>query len=64
MEKLITLRGARVSAGLTQRQVCEALNISRPTLCNYEKGRTIPDMRTGEAMAKLYKMPIDVIKFF
>ena len=64
MEKLITLRGARASAGLTQKQVCEALNISLPTLRSYEKGRTIPDMRTGEAMAKLYELPIDVIKFF
>lgn len=60
----ITVKAARVNAGLTQSQVCDVLNISKPTLVSYEKGRTIPDMATGQKLAKLYNMPIDNIKFF
>lgn len=60
----ISLAAARKNAGLTQKQVCEALNISKTTLVSYEKGRTIPDVKMGGDMATLYKMPIDNIKFF
>ena len=60
----ISLAAARVNAGLTQKQVCKALNISKTTLVNYEKGRTIPDVQIGGELAKLYKMSPDNIKFF
>lgn len=60
----ISLAAARKNSDLTQKQVCEVLNISKTTLVNYEKGRTTPDMVTGKKLAELYKMPIDNIKFF
>ena len=60
----ISMAAARKNAGLTQKQVCEALNISKTTLVNYEKGRTIPDCKIAGEVAKLYKMPTDNIKFF
>lgn len=60
----ISLAAARKNAELTQKQVCEALNISRPTLTSYEKGRTIPDCKTAGEIAKLYNMSIENIKFF
>ena len=60
----ISMAAARVNAGLTQKQVCEALNISKTTLVSYEKGRTIPDCKTGGDLAKLYNMSTDNIKFF
>lgn len=60
----ISMAAARVNAGLTQKQVCEALNISKTTLVSYEKGRTIPDVKIGGELAKLYNISPDNIKFF
>ena len=60
----ISLAAARKNAGLTQKQTCEALNISKTTLVNYEKGRTIPDCKIAGEIAKLYNMSTDNIKFF
>lgn len=60
----ISMAAARVNAELTQKQVCEALNISKTTLVNYEKKRTSPSIAMGEKFAELYKIPADNIKFF
>lgn len=60
----ISMAAARKNAGLTQRQVCEIMNISKTTLVNYEKGRTIPDVKMGGDLANLYNIPVDNIKFF
>ena len=60
----ISLAAARLNAGFTQKQVCKIMNISKTTLINYEKGRTIPDVKTGGELAELYNMPVDNIKFF
>ena len=64
MNVKISLAAARVNAGFTQKQVCEALGISKTTLVNYEKGRTVPDLKIGSDLAKLYNMSADNIKFF
>lgn len=60
----ISMAAARLNAGLTQKKVCETLGISKTTLVNYEKGRTIPDCKIAGELANLYKMPVDNIKFF
>lgn len=60
----ISMAAARKNAGLTQKQVCDELNISKTTLVNYEKGRTIPDCKVAGEIAKLYNMSSDNIKFF
>lgn len=60
----ISLAAARKNAGLTQKQVCKELNISKTTLTNYENYRTIPDCKVAGDLAKLYKMSTDNIKFF
>ena len=60
----ISMAAARKNAGLTQKQVCAELNISKTTLVNYEKGRTIPDCKVAGEIAKLYNMSSDNIKFF
>lgn len=60
----ISMAAARKNAELTQKQVCEALNISKTTLTSYEKGRTIPDCKVAGEIAKLYNMSVENIKFF
>ena len=50
----ITLKAARVNAGMTQPQVSKKLQIALKTLISWEKGRTIPKPVYIEAMCRLY----------
>ena len=58
-----TLRAARVNAGLTQDEVAKEVKKSKNTIVSYEKGRSIPDIETGKALARLYGMSVDDIIF-
>lgn len=59
----LTLKKARLIAGLTQTDVVDALGINKGTLINYEKFRTLPDIETAKALAKLYGLSIDDLIF-
>lgn len=59
----ITIKAARVNAGFTQEKVASLLNKSKNTIVSYEKGRSIPDIETGKALAKLYGVSIDDLIF-
>lgn len=59
----ISMKAARVNAQLTQREAAKALKISKATLLNYEKGRTVPQMDMANRMAELYKLAVDDIIF-
>ena len=59
----LTLKAARVNAGLTQAEVATKIGINKGTLINYEKYRTIPDMEIGKALAKLYGISVNDIIF-
>lgn len=60
----IKLNAARVNAGLTQDEVAEKLKISKNTIVNYEKNRTIPNGKTLQSMADLYGVSVDDLIFF
>lgn len=55
----ITLRAARVNAGLTQEQVQEQLGISRSTLYRIETGKCSPKYK---ALCQLYGISPALIK--
>ncbi len=57
----ITLKAARVNAGLTQKQVAKAIGKNDMTIASWEKGKTVPDVVTLYELCKLYKIPIDSI---
>jgi transcriptional regulator with XRE-family HTH domain len=59
----ITLKAARVNAGLTQEAVAKKLKKSKNTIVNYETGKRSPDMATGKALASLYGFSVDEIIF-
>lgn len=59
----ITLKGARVNAGYSQKFVCKKLRISNTTLTSWEKGKTFPTQPQIEALCELYGVPYDAIKF-
>lgn len=64
-EKLaITLKAARVNAGMTQKNAAKALEITTTTLVNYEAGRSIPKIDMAQKMANLYKTTLEDINFF
>lgn len=58
----LTLRAARVNAGLTQEQVHERLGISRSTLHRMETGKSSPKYITLCALCRLYGVPVEQIK--
>lgn len=60
----ITLKAARVNAGLTIVDVSTKININKNTLANYEAYRTKPDIATAKKLANLYDMSVDDIIFF
>ncbi len=60
----ITLKAARVNAGLTQKEAAKRLGISRNTLANYEMYKTKPDIEMGKKIASLYNLPVDGIIFY
>ncbi len=52
----ITLKAARVNAGLSQEQAAERLNVTKDTLRSWEKGRTFPTIEKIQMIEKLYSI--------
>ena len=59
----ITLKAARVNAGLTQHEAAKRLHISTMSLVNWEKGKAKPTFDAVNRMSELYKCPIDFFIF-
>lgn len=59
----ITLRAARVNAGLTQKEAAAKLNVSNKTLWNWETGARVPNINKVKAICELYGMSYDDIIF-
>lgn len=59
----ITLRAARVNAGLTQKEAAAKLNVSNKTLWNWETGVRVPNINKVKAICELYGMSYDDIIF-
>lgn len=54
--KLLSLRQAR---GLTQKQLCDDLNIGRSTYSYFETGSRVPDLETLLLFAQYYQVSLD-----
>lgn len=50
---------ARKKAGFTQEDVAKELNISGAAVCQWEKGKNLPDARKLPQIAKLYGCSVD-----
>ena len=59
----ITLKAARVNAGLSQRLAAEKLGCNVATLQNYEAGKTIPSWDMVKLIETVYQYPADFINF-
>lgn len=59
----ITLKAARVNVNLSQDQAAKLLGISKATLANYEKGKTMPNTKIISKIENLYGLSYDDIIF-
>lgn len=53
MSKL-TLKAARVNAGLTQKEAAKAIGIAATTLHNYESGKSVPNIAILQRIEDAY----------
>lgn len=60
----ISLKAARVNAGLTMEDVCKCLKVSKNTILNWEKGYTLPDADKAVKLSELYNLPLENIIFY
>ena len=60
----LTLKAARVNAGLTQKEAAEALKVSNKTLGNWENGVSAPKADKIDAICDLYSVGYDHLIFF
>ena len=59
----ITLKAARVSKGLTQKEAAKLIGVTVDTLANYEKGRTYPDIPILKKIEKVYGVEYNQLIF-
>lgn len=58
----ITLKAARVNAGLTQKAAADSIGVDPATLHRWESGAVIPKSDKLSALCNLYGCTIDFIK--
>lgn len=59
----ISLKAARVNAGLSQKEAAQALDVSNKTLCAWESGKRFPAADKIDAICNLYGIAYDSINF-
>ena len=58
----VSLKAARVNAGLTQDEAGRLLNRTKQTIVNWENGVTEIKYRDLVALSELYDMPIEFLR--
>lgn len=59
----MSLKAARVNAGLSQIEAAKALGVSNKTLWKWEKGISLPDVIIAFELCELYGVELDSIIF-
>lgn len=57
----ISLKAARVNAGLTQIEAAKKCHVSLQSLNKWERGHVIPDYATLHLLSSIYNVPIENI---
>ncbi len=58
----LSLRGARVNANKTVKEVAKILKVTTQTVYNWEQGITEPKMKHSKQLAELYNISLDDFK--
>ncbi|MDE5779965.1 MAG: helix-turn-helix domain-containing protein [Lachnospiraceae bacterium] len=53
------LKNFRMSAGMTQEQIAEEINVSRQTISNWENGKSLPDVISLIKISDFYQISLD-----
>lgn len=56
-----SLKERRKTAGLTQEELADAMNVSRQTIISIEKGKYIPSLPLALKLARFFKRPMEEI---
>lgn len=59
----LSLKGARVNAGYSQKDAAEKLGVSNATLCSWENGESFPNVKYVDKICELYGVSYDDISF-
>ena len=59
----ITLKAARVNAGLTQKEAAAKIGISKQTLSAYENGKRFPEPEVIRRVEEVYGLSYNNIRF-
>lgn len=60
----ITIKAARVNAGLTQKEAAQKLGVSENVVSNWERGLTVPRIDQIPAIEAAYGLSYNQIRFF
>lgn len=60
----ISLKAARVNAGMTQKIAASRIGVDQSTLINWESGKTAPKAPQLLALCRLYEISVDEIFLF
>ena len=63
MKEKISLKAARVNAGLTQSEAAKKIGVTRDTLRNWETGKSSPNVVVFKTIESVYGMSYDDISF-
>lgn len=55
------IKELREGEGLTQKALAEKLNTTNSTVCDWEKGRTQPDLEMLAKLARLFEVSTDYL---
>lgn len=60
---MMTLKAARVNAGMNQHEAAKIIGVSVDTISQYERGRTFPDVPIIKKITAAYGVNYDDIDF-
>lgn len=61
-DRKITLKAARINAGLDQSDVAKELNVNITTVSSWETGKTQPSLENFKHLCELYRWPENGIR--
>lgn len=57
----ISLKAARINAGMNQTQAAERIGVTKETIINWEKNKTEPKLNQVKMLASAYEIPIELL---
>ena len=55
------IKELRIESGLTQKELAEKLETTNSAVCDWEKGRTQPDLETLKQIAQFFSVSTDYL---